>query len=221
MRVTVLHDETIVDLARLLVERGRASSPRLIVGIAGIPGAGKSTLAARLAAAMDEQAGVGQVAVASMDGFHLATAALHRLGLHERKGSPETFDAERYLTLLRRCRAGDDVGPVPVYDRASHEPGYRDGPWHCVTPATRVIVTEGNYLLLDRPPWSAVAAVLDETWLLDVPAAQAKQRIIRRHEQGGRSPAAAQRKYENDLRNAELVRTASRRPDRVLCWPGE
>ncbi|MFA9479388.1 hypothetical protein ACERK3_13945 [Phycisphaerales bacterium AB-hyl4] len=217
--VTVLHDEAIVELARSLVERGRAAAARrVIVGIAGVPGSGKSTLAARLRAAVEAEA-AGLAVVVAMDGFHMTNAALRSAGLASRKGSPETFEAARYVALLRRCRDCEHVERVPIYDRAVHEPRLSDEPGCAVTRATRVIITEGNYVLLDREPWSELADVLDEGWLLDVPAAWARAWLLERHMRTGRSRAEAERKCEGDALNAGLVRSGSRAADRVLCWP--
>src|SRR6185369_2313133 len=139
--------------ARLLA---RAPGMRLIVGIAGPPAAGKSTLAGALAEALADDGGADEAGVAAvvvpMDGFHLANAELARLGLADRKGAPETFDAAGFVHLLRRLRAGEDLVYAPIYSRTLHE---SIGGVIPVPSDVRVVVVEGNYLLLDHGPWAS------------------------------------------------------------------
>ncbi|MEX0745925.1 MAG: hypothetical protein WD118_10030 [Phycisphaeraceae bacterium] len=106
-----------------------------------------------------------------------------------------------------------------MYDRTLHEPSVRDTPECTVAEHTRLIVTEGNYLLLAREPWTELGELLDETWLLDAPAEQARLRLLQRHQRGGRSAAEAERRCAFDKLNAELVRTCARAADRVVRWP--
>ncbi|HEY7103994.1 MAG TPA: nucleoside/nucleotide kinase family protein, partial [Mycobacteriales bacterium] len=130
----------------VLVGRALARPGRALIGIAGPPGAGKSTLADRLVTAVGPAA-----AWVPMDGFHLADAALDRLGLRDKKGAPATFDGWGYLALLRRLATETDH-PVwaPGFERTLEQPLAGSIP---VGPEVRLVVTEGNYLLLDRPPW--------------------------------------------------------------------
>lgn len=213
-----LTDATLTALAQELL--GRAATldggRRLLLGIAGIPGSGKSTLAERLAARLGEPA-----ALVPMDGFHLTNAALEARGLRERKGAPETFDAEGYLALLRRFRDAAEHGPFPIYDRAVHEPVLPGDAAHRVDRRTRIVLSEGNYLLLDEPVWCELASVLDETWWLDTPVERARQWIMQRHRAVGRSPEEAARRYAHDARNVERVLGHRRAPDRVVRWPVE
>ena len=132
---------------------------RRIIGITGAPGAGKSSYAAELAA---RDGGVHL----PMDGFHLADASLRRLGLLEHKGAPDTFDAWGFASLLARLRAEpDEVVYAPAFERDLEQPLAGA---IAVPPDTELVVTEGNYLLLDRPEWRAVRAQLDEVWFLEV-----------------------------------------------------
>ncbi|MDQ3825979.1 MAG: nucleoside/nucleotide kinase family protein, partial [Actinomycetota bacterium] len=130
---------------------------RRILGITGAPGAGKSTLARRLVDALS-----GTAVLVEMDGYHLALAELERLGRAERKGAPDTFDAAGYVALLRRLRAPDaDTVYAPEFRRAIEEPVAGSV---AVPPGVSLVVTEGNYLLLDTKPWSAIRRLLDEVW---------------------------------------------------------
>jgi pantothenate kinase len=175
---------------------------RRMLGIAGAPGAGKSTLARRLVDALD-----GRAVLVGMDGFHLAKSELERLGRAERKGAPDTFDAAGYVALL--CRLRHPEPGVTVYAPRFHrevEESYAAE--IAIGPQVRVVVTEGNYLLLGQPPWSAVRPSLDAVWYLRVPDPVRLARLVRRHEQAGRPGAAAREwAYGSDQRNAVLVET--------------
>jgi pantothenate kinase len=208
------------EACRLVLAAAQPRPTRYLLGIAGIGGAGKSTLAARLLAAV-EQAAPGMARLVPMDGFHLANAVLDAWGLRPYKGAPQTFDAAGYIDLLRRLRDADALSmPFPVYDRALHEPMLRPGdPASTVDASIRLIITEGNYLLLDQPPWSQLADVLDECWLLETDAVTARQWIIGRHVRGGRSAEDAEAHYERtDLPNANLVMSCQRQPTRRVRW---
>lgn len=162
-----------------------ASGQRKILGIAASPGAGKSTLAENLRLALGAQA-----QVVPMDGFHLANSELQRLGRQGRKGAPDTFDAAGYVNLLRRIQkqqAGETIY-APEY-RREFEEGIAGA--IAIQPETQLIITEGNYLLLDEGAWSQVRTVLDETWFLDIDSALRQQRLLERHMRFGRSREAA------------------------------
>ena len=142
------------------LETLRARGTRCLLGLTGVPGAGKSTLAARLAA----HAGASAIAV-PMDGFHLANAELARLGRRERKGAPDTFDAAGYVALLRRLR--DPVVGEVVYAPAFHREIEEAIAGEIAVPAdVPLVITEGNYLLLNGP-WAAVRPLLDEVWFVE------------------------------------------------------
>lgn len=185
----------ITELAGLLDARGG----RLLVGITGPPGAGKSTLARAVLS------GVGQGCYLPMDGFHLSNAELDGLGRRDRKGAADTFDAAGYVASLRLV-AGEygrrDVY-VPDFDRARDEPV----PAGLVIPADcRLVITEGNYLALPDGEWAAVRGLLDRLYYLDSPAAVRRERLIRRHVEGGRTPAAAAAWVDEvDEPNARLI----------------
>ena len=187
----------------------------MLVGLVGAPGAGKSTLAQALAEALAERLGADAVAVVPMDGFHLADVTLEALGLRDRKGAPETFDADGYAALLGRLRAG---GERPVY-----APGFErdlEQPLAAavtVPASARVVLTEGNYLLLDDPRWQAVAEALDETWFVETDDAVRRERLVERHVRFGKSPEEARAWVEPvDQPNAELVAATRSRADLVV-----
>jgi pantothenate kinase len=182
---------------------------RRILGLTGPPGAGKTTYAERLVA----EAGV-PAAYLPMDGFHLADVALHRLGLLDRKGAPETFDAWGYAALLQRVRTARETVWAPGFERALEQPLAGA---IAIEPETELVVTEGNYLLLDRPEWRAVRAQLDEVWFLAVPDDVRRLRLVARHASYGKTPAEAEAWVARvDDVNAELVLATRPRADRTV-----
>ncbi|WP_216897974.1 nucleoside/nucleotide kinase family protein [Nocardia alni] len=209
-------------LAARVWERASARSGRFVLGIAGPPGAGKSTFAAALRDALDALAGAAVAEVAPMDGFHLSNIELRLAGALTRKGEPDTFDVAGYLAGLRRLRETPLGQPVswPIYDRERHEPV----PGSVVFERQSIVLTEGNYLLLDDfgpSTWSAVREFLDETWYLDVPHEVLAERLLHRHMRGGKSARYAETKVaQSDLMNAELVAGTRERADLVLYADG-
>ncbi|MFI1645455.1 nucleoside/nucleotide kinase family protein [Streptomyces avidinii] len=188
-----------------------APGKRHILGIAGPPGAGKSTLAARIADAL----GPDRAVVVPMDGFHLAQAVLDRLGRADRKGAPDTFDAAGYVALLRRLRAPQGATVyAPAFDRSLEEPIAGSIP---VAPDVPLVITEGNYLLHDAGEWASVRPLLDEAWYL-APAEDLRlDRLIDRHVRHGKDPAYARAWVaRSDEPNARLVTLGRHRADLVL-----
>lgn len=186
-----------------------AQDTRTLVGIAGPPGSGKSTLAARLAARLGPQA-----AVLPMDGYHLDNATLEQRGLLHRKGAPQTFDAAGFVQLVRALRDGETV-PYPTFDRAADRTVPGGG---CIARDTRIVLIEGNYLLLDTPPWSALKPLFDLTVFLDVPTDVLRARLHARWRTHGLSPdQAAARADGNDMLNVALVQASSARADLSLA----
>ncbi len=204
-------DGTTLD-ALAAVEAARALVPengRRLLGLTGPPGAGKSTLADRLASALGPAA-----VVVPMDGFHLSDARLRDLGLADRKGAPETFDREAFVALLVRLRGSDVEVRAPRFHRELEAAV----PDEIVVPlATRLVITEGNYLL----HWPQVRALLDEIWYVDVAHDAARvSALIDRHESFGRTPAAARAwVLRSDESNARLVEASRPLADRlVVAW---
>jgi len=199
--------------ARERVHALLARGGRALLGLVGPPGAGKSTLAAALQA---EFADVSQVV--PMDGYHLANVELERLGRRGRKGAPDTFDSAGYVALLRRLRAQSEgeVVYAPEFRREIEEPIAGAIP---VFAQTRLVVTEGNYLLLDDGPWARVRELLDEVWYVDIPDAVRVQRLTQRHVQFGRSAEAAASWVANtDEPNARLIEASRGRASFVFNW---
>jgi pantothenate kinase len=187
---------------------------RAILGVAGPPGAGKSTLAQALTAAVCERR-PGGAAYVPMDGFHLADEQLARLGLLDRKGAPESFDVNGYAAILERLRADDDdIVYAPGFERELEQPIAAS---IAVSSGARLIVTEGNYLLVPDAGWSRVRAALDEVWYCQLDDATRVERLIARHVEFGKTPADAVAWVERrDEANARLVRASRDRADLIV-----
>jgi pantothenate kinase len=198
--------DDLVERARRLLQAHR----RAVLGICGAPGAGKSSLAQRLVDRLGPQA-----VTVPMDGFHLQDEELVRQGLLDCKGAPDTFDVDGYVALLRRVGAASELTVyAPAFDRARELSLAAAIP---VLPQHRLIVTEGNYLLLDAPGWRDVAGQLTECWFLESDDDVRRSRLTARHEQHGRSKEAASAwVLRCDEPNARLVADSRHRADLVV-----
>jgi pantothenate kinase len=198
----------LVLLARAMAVPGT----RRLLGVTGPPGAGKTTLALAICAALGDAA-----AFVPMDGFHRSNEELVRMGLRDRKGAPATFDGAGYVALLRRLRdAHEPVVLAPEFDRVADA---------VVPDAIRVprgvplVVTEGNYLLLDDGPWAAIRGLLDSAWYVASDETRV-ERLIRRHVEAGKAPSHAREwVLRSDEANARLIESTRSRADLVIAGP--
>ena len=194
--------------ARRLAEAGE----RRMLGITGAPGAGKSTVAARLVEVLGPELAV----LVPMDGFHLSNAVLEALGRRDRKGAHDTFDDAGYTALLRRLHrsSGESLVYAPEFRREIEESVGSALP---VPASVPLVVTEGNYLLLDRDTWPQARALVDETWFLAPPDDVRVRRLVARHEAYGKDPEHARDwALGTDQRNAELIESTADRADLVI-----
>jgi len=204
-----------------LVERARtlaSAGARRILGITGAPGAGKSTVADQIVAALGPELAV----LVPMDGFHLANEVLDSLGRRDRKGAPDTFDDLGYANLIAALRTQQELSPgrpprtlyAPRFRREIEEPIASSIP---VSPDVPLVVTEGNYLLLDSGAWPQARSAIDEVWFLTVPANDRHERLALRHESYGKSRDEAVRwALGSDERNAEVITATADKADLVL-----
>lgn len=190
---------------------------RTVIGITGPPGAGKSTLSSAIVAAVEDES-PGSCVLVGMDGWHLAHDVLTRVGTVSRKGAPDTFDGAGYVDALRRIQGQDRDGLsvwLPEFRRDIEDAvaGAVE-----VRPEHRLVVTEGNYLLLDSSPWYAVRSMLDVCWYVGVPDDLRLARLAARHAQFGRSVDEAEHRARVvDQANADLVESMAGRADAVVA----
>jgi len=212
-------------VGRVLSLLARSPTERVAIGVAGAPGAGKTTLAEDLAAALgdalDEPSGDKgpRVAHLPMDGYHLADVQLDALGLRDRKGAPETFDGHGYLATLARLRSGDPATVyVPGFERVLEQPVAAA---IAIPGSVRVVVSEGNYLLLADDPWPRIRALFDEVWFVDLADRERVRRLVVRHTEFGKEPAAAEAwALGPDQANADRILASRDLADLVIMAPG-
>ena len=205
------HPETRAAVADL---RARlATGKRMLLGITGSPGSGKSTFAAALHALFE----AGTAVVVPMDGFHLGNAIIDGTPLRQRKGAIDTFDVGGYLSLLQRlARRDEPVVYAPDFRRQIDEPVAAS---IAVPASVPLVITEGNYLLADPPAWKKVRAQLDEVWFVDTPPALRLERLVDRHVYFGMErPAAEEWAAGSDQANAELIEKTKASADRIISW---
>jgi pantothenate kinase len=192
-----------------------ADGQRALLGICGAPGAGKSTLAGAIAAALGTTA-----VLVPMDGFHLANAELERLGRRDRKGAPDTFDAAGFVALLERLRRQtDDVVYAPVFRREIEE---AIAGAIMIDRRVPLVITEGNYLLLDQEPWSRIRPLLAACWYIEGPEDERLRSLIARHVEFGKAPDEAHEwVHGSDEANARLIEATRSRADLIVSWSGQ
>ena len=190
-----------------------AGGARILLGVAGAPGAGKSTFSACLADALGQE----EALVIPMDGFHLGNAIIDGTPLRQRKGAPDTFDVGGYVSLLQRLRRRDEeVVYAPDFRRSIDEPIAAS---IAVPAAVPLVITEGNYLLTQDPEWQKVRAQLDEVWFIDADPELRLSRLVERHMLFGMDRRAAEAwAAGSDEANARLIAATRHRADRTITW---
>lgn len=197
-------DELIARARELIARPGR-----VLLGVAGAPASGKSTLAEGLVAALGDDA-----VLVPMDGFHLDDAVLRRHGSWERKGAIDTFDDAGFADLLHRLRAAEGTFYAPRFDRGLEA---SIGGAIEVGPEVPLVVTEGNYLLAESGAWPRARAALDEVWFLRIDPVLRRERLIARHMRFGRGPEEARARADGtDETNARLIEATAARADRIV-----
>jgi len=205
--------ERISFLTDRFMDRAAATGARQMIGIVGAPGTGKSTLAEQLVSRLPPWSSV----IVPMDGFHLAGSIIDGTPLRLRRGAIDTFDADGYLSLLRRIRNQEnEIIYAPSYRRGLEEPIAAS---IAVPPSATYVITEGNYILSSDHPWSEIRAVLDEVWFVDTPRQTRLARLIDRHVEFGMDRAAATAWANGpDEINAQLVEETRVRADQIVDW---
>jgi len=197
--------------AKAIVVERAAASTRMIIGIIGKPGGGKSTLSKYLLKGMDPRL----VSVVPMDGFHLSNKVLKEIGRSDRKGAQDTFDVKGFTNLIERIKM-DSVDPIyyPIFDRSLEESIAAQG---VVYPSTRVVIVEGNYLMHDRDGWQEISPLLDQSWYAFLDEDIRVSRLISRHIAFGKDPESAKAWAKgSDQVNAELIEAGVGRCDFLI-----
>lgn len=188
------------------------TTERVLIGIIGKPGAGKSTLSKYLMAKLPKEF----VTVVPMDGYHLSNKVLKDLKRADRKGAPDTFDVAGFTSLVKRIRSEQTQNIYyPIFDRAIEESIAAQG---VVTTATKVVIIEGNYLLHDDGGWEVLNDLLDESWMVDVDDDKRIARLISRHIAYGKDPESAKAWAKGtDEVNAKLIERGRNRANFVVA----
>jgi len=191
-----------------------AATGRIAIGLAGGPGVGKSTLAVEMVAMLNATL-PGSAALVPMDGFHMRHAKLEALGEVDRKGAPHTFEGAAFVNFLHHLKTTSEPASGPGYSRKIED--VVDDAF-TVPPAVRVLVVEGNYLLLTEGPWTGVRPLLDYAVFVDVPRETVRARLMKRHAEEGLFGEERNRAHieRTDLPNYDLVAASADRADVVI-----
>ncbi|KAF5230575.1 hypothetical protein FANTH_13777 [Fusarium anthophilum] len=210
----------LIERVERLLTRQKLSAPtqRILIALAGVPGSGKTTLSDALIKELKKN-GISDVAVLPMDGFHYTRTYLSSFRdpdeAFRRRGAPFTFDAAALLdlvVLLRKTPVTTHSEPqiiikAPGFDHAKKDPIPNAIK---ISSRAKVVIIEGNYVLLDQDPWSRISTLVDDKWFVDVPVDIARERLASRHLRAGiemTTEAAIKRADENDIPNGEYIRS--------------
>jgi pantothenate kinase len=205
-------------LARLVPHvldmESKAKGKRIAIGIAGGPGTGKSTLAAELVAMLNAVR-PGSTALVPMDGFHMKHAKIEAMGQTDFKGAPHTFEGAEFVSFLHHLKHATEAVSGPGYSRRIEDTV--DNAF-TVAPEAKVLVIEGNYLLLTQGPWAGVKSLLDYAVFIHVPRETVRARLMKRHGEEGLFTQERNRAHieRNDLPNYDLVEGSRERADVVF-----
>jgi pantothenate kinase len=192
---------------------------RIAIGFAGGPGTGKSTLAAELVTMLNA-IHPGSAQLVPMDGFHMKHAKLEAMGQVDYKGAPHTFEGAEFVNFLHRLKVAKTDVSGPGYSRKIEdvvENAFRVGA------DVRILIVEGNYLLLTEGPWAGIKPLLDYSVFIDVPRDIVKARLLKRHGEEGLFSEERNRAHieRNDLPNYDLVCLSQDRADVVIAMDVE
>lgn len=212
--ISLTPEEAAAEITSRAIMVAAQHNRRVVIGIAGGPGSGKSTIAADVIGQLNDKID-GSAARVPMDGFHMRHARLTELGLVEVKGSPETFEPAAFIKFLKKLKSATSATPVPSYSRKTED--VVDDAFS-IPGNVPILVVEGNYLLLDRLPWHEIKSDLDFAIYLSVPREIVKARLLKRHgEQGLFSEERNIEHVENvDLANYDTVAADKGRADLVV-----
>jgi pantothenate kinase len=207
--------EIVARYTQILLKASASKNGRYLLGLTGSPASGKSTFSAQLVAEVNAALSQNKAIVVPMDGYHYSNEELDVKGLKPLKGIPATFDAQGFVDLIRQLKTEYSKSVfAPLFDRsieASIQNGIEVEPQH------EIIVSEGNYLLLDEQPWNELRELFDEIWFIDSTVDVLIPRLTLRHKEGGRNDKETKIKMEStDLPNARLIEATKSRANRVI-----
>lgn len=199
------------------IEKLLTAKNRVVIAVAGVPGAGKSTLVGEVLQALTTKNILAQLL--PQDGYHYYREELAKFDdpteAFRRRGAPFTFNVQKLVSAVERLHSGEQV-VVPLFDHSKKDPVEDD---IVIGPKVRVVLVEGNYVGLKEMPWSRITEVSDELWLVSTSSELVRERIIKRHLASGivnSEEEAAERADGLDWQNALYVMVNSRDPDVIV-----
>lgn len=188
-----------------------SQSARSLIGIVGKPGAGKSTVVEEI----EKRYKPNEVSIIPMDGFHLSNEELIKLGRRDRKGAPDTFDVEGFISLIKKVKhEPQDNHKFPIFHREIEASVENEG---LVPKESKVVVIEGNYLFSEDHNWSGVFPLLDHTWFIEIDDEVRIERLIARHIRYGKTPEEAENwSRGSDETNARFIELTAHRASNII-----